>query len=473
MEKVQPTDNQERNKKVLIVEDDDTFRLVIGRIFESLHFEVRYAENGLVAKTILSLNQNEFDLVVLDVHMPELDGASLLKCVRRQNPVSKFIVMTGFTAILEAKVAFEWGADEFLAKPFKSDALMLAVEKVFRKKEDAQPQTLVEEDEFSFCKIHVDEFTSASTLPSDIYIRLSDNKFVKVGREGAAIQVQRIQTYKEKKVEYFYVHNRDFQKYAGFTLRLVKAVTASDKVSRAQKLKLFKHTGEVILTQIFIQDLRTEDVEFSQNIINNTLNLIGDEPDIFDLVTLLQNHSDSVYAHSVAVSVYSVLIAKMIGWSSQQTLLKLSLGGLFHDIGKKEISPAILSKARRDMKPDEVKLYESHPQRGKTILESLPGFPSDVIQIAFQHHENNLGTGYPLGVSQSRMHPLAKIVHLADVFFHLCQKYRPEDGDPWMWALKEMWELKGPEFEPAPLKALMEIFSYPIPDPLMKLKPVA
>jgi response regulator RpfG family c-di-GMP phosphodiesterase len=461
----------EKKKKVLIVEDEETFRNLLGQIFYSEGFEVRFAENGLVAKTILSLNANQFDLVISDIKMPEMDGVTLLKDVRGIHPGTRFIMMSGFSEVIETQDAFMSGADGFLPKPFKTRHLLETVESVFRVKEEPADPSLIEEDEFSFCKIHVDEFTSASTLPSDIYIRLGDNKFVKVGREGAVIQVHRIQTYKEKKVEYFYVHNKDFQKYAGFTLRLVKAAAASKKITREQKLKLFKHTGEILLNQIFIQDLKKEDIELSQNVVNNTLNLIGEEPEIFDLINFLQTHSDSTYAHSVAVSVYSVLVAKKMCWSSQPTLLKLSLGGLFHDIGKKEIPSKLLTKERREMKADEIAIYESHPQRSKAILESLPGFPGDVIQIAFQHHENNLGTGYPLGMSQMRIHPLAKVIHLTDEFFHLCQKYRGHDDKPWNVALRELWDLRAGEIEPLPLKALMEVFDFPVPAPLLKIKP--
>lgn len=460
---------EDPRKKVLIVEDDEAFRNLLGKIFESQNFIVSYAENGISAQTALSVRQNCYDLVVSDVQMPGLDGAALLRAVRSQHPKTKFIIMTGFSEILEAKHAFELGADGFLPKPFKSKDLIDSIEKALKPKEEISA-SVVEEDEFSFCKIHVDEFTSSSTLPSDLYVRLTDNKFVKVAREGAEIQVQRIQTYKDKKVEYFYVHVRDFQKYAGFTLRLAKAVESSKKISREQKLKLYKHTGEILLNQTFVSSIQPEVVSFSQNIIGNTLNLIGDEPEIFDLITLLQAQSDSVYAHSVAVSVYSCLIAKKLGWTSQQTLLKLSLGGLFHDIGKKEIPPQVLTKNRRLMTAEEISLYESHTQRGKDILASIPGFPSDVVQIAFQHHENNLGTGYPIQIAQLRIHPLAKLVHLTDEFFHTCQKYREQEDKPWMRALQELWEFKGQEFDPAHIKALMEVFNYPIPTPLLKTK---
>lgn len=462
----------ENKKKVLIAEDDESFRNLLGQIFQAENFVVITAENGLVAKTILEHN-SKFDLVISDVRMPEMDGATFVRAVRSAHPATKFILMTGFSEILEAKHALELGADEFLAKPFKMKELLDALERVFKPKDDSGSEVPMDEDEFSFCKIHVDEFTSASVLPSDVYIRLTDNKFIKVAREGAEIHLQRIQTYKEKRVEYFYVHVKDFHKYAGFTLRLARAAISSKKISREQKIKLYKHTGEVLLNKAFLADLGPQDMEFSQNIMSNTLNVIGDEPEIFDLVLLLQSHSDAVYAHSVAVSAISCLIAKKMGWTSQQTLLKLSLGGIFHDIGKKEISPALLNKSRREMTAEDIAMYESHPQRGKDLLGTFPGFPTDVAQIAYQHHENNVSTGYPLRLSGQRIHPLAKLIHLTDDFFHGCQKYKQESDKPWMPALGEIWEMKGSEVDPQHLKALMEIFNFPLPNPLQRLKPAA
>lgn len=66
-----------KKKRVLIVEDEEIFRNFFGQIFDSEGFEVRYAENGLVAKTILSLNSSQFDLVISDIKMPEMDGVTL------------------------------------------------------------------------------------------------------------------------------------------------------------------------------------------------------------------------------------------------------------------------------------------------------------------------------------------------------------------------------------------------------------
>jgi CheY-like chemotaxis protein len=121
-------------KNLLIVEDDETFRKVIRNVTELLGFQVREAENGLVAQTIFDLNVDAFDLIISDVQMPEMDGVEFLKHVRAVNKDTKFILMTGFSELIEAQRAYEIGANEFLAKPFRLENFKKVLQAVFAPK---------------------------------------------------------------------------------------------------------------------------------------------------------------------------------------------------------------------------------------------------------------------------------------------------------------------------------------------------
>ncbi len=122
------------------------------------------------------------------------------------------------------------------------------------------------------------------------------------------------------------------------------------------------------------------------------------------------------------------MIAKQLGWKSPQTLFKTSFAGLFHDIGKKEISRTLLEKPRASLSQQERQEIDTHTTRGKEILESLKGIPSEVIQVAYEHHEDILGQGYPQRLSHNRIHPISLIVSVADVFcnYTITNPQRPE-----------------------------------------------
>ena len=159
-----------------------------------------------------------------------------------------------------------------------------------------------------------------------------------------------------------------------------------------------------------------EGFQAAKTVVESTTSLLTEPDEMMNLLTLLNSHADHLYAHSLGVSLYSVMIAKEVQWTSPANLYKVAMGGLLHDIGKKEIDRDILLKQRKDLSVEEVKLYESHPVRGMTILSQVATIPSDVLQVVMQHHENCLGLGFPMNVSKNHIHPMARLVSVANEF---------------------------------------------------------
>ena len=71
-------------RSILIVDDDYIAREILGRMLED-RYEVSYAENGVIALSIIKRDKLKLSLVILDLHMPEMDGYSLLKLLRSDN----------------------------------------------------------------------------------------------------------------------------------------------------------------------------------------------------------------------------------------------------------------------------------------------------------------------------------------------------------------------------------------------------
>lgn len=104
--------------RMLCVEDDSQIREIIEDYFTSKtdnDFEVFSAENGIVAEKMLS--ENEYDLILLDVMLPYLDGFSLCKMIRRKSDVP-VIFLTARTLEEDVLLGFETGCDDYITKPF-------------------------------------------------------------------------------------------------------------------------------------------------------------------------------------------------------------------------------------------------------------------------------------------------------------------------------------------------------------------
>lgn len=109
---------------ILVVDDEEVVRYSFTRALSGRHCEVETAENGQEALQILG--KRPFDLVLLDLRMPGMDGLEVLKSIKEQWPESEVIVITGFPSVESAKQAVTLGAYDYLAKPAGPDDLINA-----------------------------------------------------------------------------------------------------------------------------------------------------------------------------------------------------------------------------------------------------------------------------------------------------------------------------------------------------------
>src|SRR5581483_5367691 len=112
---------------ILLVEDEEGLRTLNARGLISRGYTVLEAGNGVEAMEVLEKNGNSVDLVVSDVVMPEMDGPTLLKEMRKRNPELKIIFVSGYAEDAFQKHLPEHGQFAFLPKPFTLKQLVAAV----------------------------------------------------------------------------------------------------------------------------------------------------------------------------------------------------------------------------------------------------------------------------------------------------------------------------------------------------------
>lgn len=123
------------NKKILVVDDDTIILESCKRILEAEHYTVLLASN--VNEAIVLLEKYYFDLMIMDVKMPEKDGIFLLKKIRDKWPLDSWpmlpvLVMSGYPTPETLDTLYKNGARQFIAKPFTPDELINAANKVLK-----------------------------------------------------------------------------------------------------------------------------------------------------------------------------------------------------------------------------------------------------------------------------------------------------------------------------------------------------
>lgn len=111
--------------RILVVDDEVGIREGCRRILVPLDFHVEVAENGQEA--LRKIRAEHFDLVLLDIMMPDVSGIDLLEPIRQHDPDIVCIIITGYATVELAVQAVKRGAYDFISKPFSADELILAV----------------------------------------------------------------------------------------------------------------------------------------------------------------------------------------------------------------------------------------------------------------------------------------------------------------------------------------------------------
>lgn len=119
------------SNKILLLEDDLLFGESIVDVLEEEGFGVVLCRNGQSA--LDETYKNQFDLYLLDINVPLIDGLSLLKELRRANDLTPTIYLTSHNEIEKLSQAFEIGADDYLKKPFNIDELIVRIHALLRR----------------------------------------------------------------------------------------------------------------------------------------------------------------------------------------------------------------------------------------------------------------------------------------------------------------------------------------------------
>jgi two-component system response regulator HydG len=116
-----------KRAQILIVDDDAGHLTTLKTIVKSWGFRVETADDG--SQAVDRVEDQPFDLILMDVKMTEMDGIEALKLIKRYNPAIPIIIMTAFSSVESAVEALKSGAYDYLTKPLDFEALKMTLER--------------------------------------------------------------------------------------------------------------------------------------------------------------------------------------------------------------------------------------------------------------------------------------------------------------------------------------------------------
>ncbi len=120
--------------KVLLVDDEEIYAEALAKVLGRRGLEVSIANDGETALEWLRRG-NEVDVVVLDLKMPGMDGLAVLEQIRKIDPLTPVLMLSGHMDLERAARALEGGVGDILLKPCPTDTLLVAIENAKERKE--------------------------------------------------------------------------------------------------------------------------------------------------------------------------------------------------------------------------------------------------------------------------------------------------------------------------------------------------
>ena len=416
--------------QVLIVDDEEEIRDIVSFFVDSTHpCEIAQACDG--EEAIKLLNQQKFDLIICDYNMPHKNGGEVYKFLLESGQSCKYVMCSSdspqnFPVFQDSRLMFG-----YIQKP----NLMNGVKEVFQKFKAQSEVTSDIASIMSYFPISTRLLISLNSMPVNIFLKLSDGKFVKVFSEGTVFD------------------ETDFLKYEGKGISQLYALNLSTDilVQKVQKIidNISKGTGKTNKAQavVEIQDLvvsTLKDYGFHEGLapvveaqINDTMKICEQDRTLSMLLSkMLKIKGSYLSRHSFMLAAVTVSLANKVGWNSETTSQKLVMSSLFHDVFLKE---DVINEVYRLESKELDEEFINHPQKAAQLLDKIPKVPPDTGRIVMEQHEVGEGGGFPRAIAISETTPLGQLFtfshYLVDAILELSSK-----GEFTMAALEQRME---------------------------------
>jgi DNA-binding NtrC family response regulator len=142
--------------KILIIDDDENIRRVVTTILRDKGYDVDTAQTG--SEAISKSEQNTYDLMLIDIRLPDIDGVEVLARVHDTVPKIRKIMVTGYPTLQNAVAAANRNADAYLMKPFELDKMLETIKEQLEKQK--QERKFSEQRVAEFLQTRVEELST-------------------------------------------------------------------------------------------------------------------------------------------------------------------------------------------------------------------------------------------------------------------------------------------------------------------------
>ena len=251
----------------------------------------------------------------------------------------------------------------------------------------------------------------------------SNDKYVKITLAGEAIDHDRLENIRKRKIQNLHVPAHQIQNFYDYSAKKLRKLSGAETVGLTERREKLSGAVRDLMSGMFSQDANSfqsgsEVLQTCSGIVSSYI-AQGAGSDWFSRVQQIIGESGGHYAHSSNVSTLAALFSMGLGIGKPEDL---ALAGLLHDLGESLLPIDIQGLEPDQMNKEQFEIFKKHPEMSMDIIrQKKMVIPEIVAKAILQHHELFNGTGFPHAVFGDRICKEAQILSLADRFEHMTQ----------------------------------------------------
>lgn len=165
-------------KRILLVEDEQSLAETIRLNLELEGYKVQHAADG--KKALKAFHQERFDLLILDVMLPEMDGFTLCEAIRLENSEIPVLFLTAKHSSADRVMGLKLGGDDYLTKPFNLEELLLRVQKLLKRSTRESDNRTVNNYKLGDIQINFSEMIFSKPDSSTVNLTKKENALLRL-----------------------------------------------------------------------------------------------------------------------------------------------------------------------------------------------------------------------------------------------------------------------------------------------------
>lgn len=398
--------------KILLIADNKDLKEILSfQITSKFPISVKESPSLKDGYEILKKDENAFDLLICPYYGPESVLVKYLK--ERKIPLQAIFYFDPM--ILEPKSANIEGLA--CLGMVENTKIVDGIGDLIR---PLLEQGVKGDENLEYCPIRTELLIRATPLKSDIYIRLSKDKFVMLFHSGDQFGKEDLQKYYDTKgVEYMYLKRNETAEFITQFRQDLDALLARTDLPEEEAIQASEAAQETVQDLVARVGFTIEVQELAKKNVELTLKTVGKNPKLNDILNRILTDGNYLSQHSTLLAQVSCCIAKEMEWGSEASFTKLVLASYMHDISVTNPKLARINTLKEleakkaEFTVDEIKGYHLHPAKSADVVKSFQEIPADVDVIVLHHHERPNGSGFPRGLSHNYIAPLAAVFIVA------------------------------------------------------------